>query len=238
MAHAIKVRCASEDHCGERKLLRSESMQVITCIAKTDSNLTKPTRSYGDETRVRILRAAEKLFGRDGFQGATTREIADEAKVNETTLFRHFRTRDELLRETILSVAISPEELIGPPASWKNDLPGELEQYVRKYYALLLKREALVRALVGEGRILPPAVRRACMEKMAPMRATLVDRLRTTRRAGCVRADVDLNCAVDMLRDAIHTGMLRTTAFGTSGYSVDTYLRTVVAVFLEGLRQS
>src|ERR1700732_4701686 len=118
-------------------------MQVATCIAKTDFDLTKRTRSYGDETRKRILRAAEKLFARDGFQGATTREIAGEAKVHETTLFRHFRTRDELLRETILSAAISPEELIGPPASWKNDLPGQLEQYVRKYYELLLEREAL-----------------------------------------------------------------------------------------------
>jgi AcrR family transcriptional regulator len=218
-------------------------MQVATCIAKTASNktvsnLAKRTRSYGDETRERILRAAEKLFARDGFQGATTREIACEAKVNETTLFRQFRTRDELLRETILHAAISPEELIGPPASWKNDLPGQLEQYVRKYYALLLKREALVRALVGEGRILPPAVRRACVEKMAPMRATLVDRLRAARKAGCVRPGVDLDCAADMLRDAVHTGMLRNTAYGTSGYSVDTYLKTIVAVFLEGLRKS
>ena len=213
-------------------------MQVVTCIGKTDSKLIKPTRSYGEETRERILIAAEKLFGRDGFQGATTREIAGEANVNETTLFRHFRTRDELLRETILNAAIAPEELIGPPASWKNDLPGQLEQYVQKYYALLLKREALVRVLVGEGRILPPAVRRACMEKMAPMRETLVDRLRAARRAGSVRADVDLNCAVDMLRDAVHTGMLRTTAYGTSGYSVESYLKTIVAVFLEGLRKS
>jgi AcrR family transcriptional regulator len=213
-------------------------MQVITCIGKTNSTLVKPTRSYGDETRERILRAAEKLFARDGFQGATTREIACEAKVNETTLFRHFRTRDELLRATIISAAIPPEELIGPPAAWRNDLPGQLEQYVRKYYALLLKREALVRALVGEGRILPPAVRRACMEKMAPMRATLVDRLRAARKAGCVRPGVDLDCAADMLRDAVHTGMLRNTAYGTSGYSVDAYLKTIVAVFVQGLTKS
>jgi hypothetical protein len=41
-----------------------------------------------------------------------------------------------------------------------------------------------------------------------------------------------------MLRDAVHTGMLRNTAYGTSGYSVDTYLKTIVAVFLEGLRKS
>jgi AcrR family transcriptional regulator len=212
-------------------------MQVNACIAKTYPNLTKRTRSYGDETRERILRAAEKLFSRDGFQCATTREIAREAQVNETTLFRQFRTREELLRETILSVSISPEELTGPQASWRNDLPGQLEQYVRKYYALLLKREALVRALVGEGRILPPAVRRVCLEKMAPMRATLADRLRVAQKAGWVRQDVDLNCAVDILRDAVHAGMLRHTTYGTSSYSVDTYLKTIVAVFIEGVRK-
>jgi AcrR family transcriptional regulator len=217
-------------------------MQVITCIArsepKPEPNLASRTRSYGDDTRQRILKAAEKVFSRDGFQGATTREIAREAQVNEVTLFRHFRTRDELLRETILCGAIAPEDLVGPRASWKSDLPGQLEQYVRKYYALLLEREALVRAVVGEGRILPPAVRQAVLEKMAPMRAILVDRLQAAQGAGCVRPDVDLDCAIDILRDAVHTGMLRHTAYGTSGYSVDTYLKTVVAIFIQGVRNS
>jgi hypothetical protein len=41
--------------------------------------------------------AAVRVFSRDGFQGATTREIAREAGVNEVTIFRHFRTREELL---------------------------------------------------------------------------------------------------------------------------------------------
>jgi predicted transcriptional regulator len=51
-------------------------------------------------TKKRILAAAELVFSRDGFQGATTREIARQAGVNEVTVFRHFRTRDELLRAT------------------------------------------------------------------------------------------------------------------------------------------
>ena len=50
-----------------------------------------------DLTRKRILTAAVRVFSRDGFQGATTREIAREAGVNEVTIFRHFRTREELL---------------------------------------------------------------------------------------------------------------------------------------------
>ncbi|MGA8477099.1 MAG: helix-turn-helix domain-containing protein [Chthoniobacterales bacterium] len=213
-------------------------MQVITCIDEPDPNLVRRTRSYGDLTRRRILEAAERVFSRDGFQGATTREIAREAQVNEVTLFRLFRTRDDLLRETILYRTIAPEELLNSKAAWKSDLPSQLEQYVRKYYALLLEREALVRAVVGEGRLLPPAVREAVLEKMAPMRAALIERLQTAQRVGCIRQDVDLGCAVDILRDTIHTGMLRHTMYGTGGYSVDTYLLTVVAIFIQGIRKS
>src|SRR5467141_2485506 len=94
-----------------------------------------------DLTKKRIFAAAELVFSRDGFQGATTREIAREAQVNEVTLYRHFRTRDELVRETILYRTIAPEDLVGPKAPWQSDLPGQLEQYVRKYYTALLDRE-------------------------------------------------------------------------------------------------
>jgi AcrR family transcriptional regulator len=47
-----------------------------------------------DLTKKRILAAAELVFSRDGFQGATTREIARQAGVNEVTLFRHFLPRN------------------------------------------------------------------------------------------------------------------------------------------------
>ena len=146
-------------------------------------------------------------------------------------------TRDELVRETILYRTIAPEDLVGPKAHWQNDLAGQLEQYVRKYYTALLDRESLVRAVVGEGRLLPPAVRQAVLEKMAPMRAALIERLHAAKKAGCIRPNVDLGCAVDILRDTVHTGMLRHTMYGPGDYSVDTYLRTVVAIFIQGVRK-
>jgi len=212
-------------------------MQVFTCIVKSNPNPSQRTRSYGDLTRQRILEAAERVFSRDGFQGATTREIAREAGVNEVTLFRHFRSRDDLLRETLLCRTIAPEDLVTPTSEWERDLPSQLEKYVRKYYSMLLEREALVRAVVGEGRILPPAVREVLAGKMAPVRAALIERLEAAQKAGYVKSDVDLGCAVDILRDTVHTGMLRHTMYGTGGYSVDTYLRTVVAIFIQGIHR-
>ena len=213
-------------------------MQVSTYIVNSNPNPTPRTRSYGELTRQRILEGAERVFSRDGFQGATTREIAREAGVNEVTLFRHFRSRDDLLRETILYRTMAPEELINSASDWERDLPGQLEAYIRKYYSMLLEREALVRAIVGEGRILPPSVRDVLLKKMAPVRTALIERLEAAKEAGYVNPEVDLGCAVDILRDTVHTGMLRHTMYGTGEYSVDTYLHTVVEIFLQGIRSA
>jgi AcrR family transcriptional regulator len=50
-----------------------------------------------DDTRQRILDAALKLFGTIGYTRATTRAIAEQAGVNEVTLFRHFGSKQNLL---------------------------------------------------------------------------------------------------------------------------------------------
>ena len=51
------------------------------------------------ETRSRILKAAERLFARQGFDGTTTRDLAREAGVAEGTLFRHFENKKAILVE-------------------------------------------------------------------------------------------------------------------------------------------
>ena len=49
------------------------------------------------ETRDRILKAALKLFARRGYDGTTTKELAEAAGVAEGTLFRHFETKKAIL---------------------------------------------------------------------------------------------------------------------------------------------
>ncbi|MGI0495321.1 TetR/AcrR family transcriptional regulator [Alkalinema pantanalense CENA528] len=51
------------------------------------------------ETRDRILKAALKLFARRGFDGTTTRDLAEAAGVAEGTLFRHFSHKKAILVE-------------------------------------------------------------------------------------------------------------------------------------------
>lgn len=51
------------------------------------------------ETQTRILKAARKLFARRGYDGTTTRDLAQEANVAEGTIFRHFENKKAILIE-------------------------------------------------------------------------------------------------------------------------------------------
>lgn len=48
-------------------------------------------------TRERILRAAADLFSRQGFAGTSTREIADDVGIAQPGLYRHFKSKDDIL---------------------------------------------------------------------------------------------------------------------------------------------
>jgi AcrR family transcriptional regulator len=58
---------------------------------------TSDSKTAPEDTRERILIAAREAIARKGKRGATTREIADAAGVNEATLFRHFGNKEALI---------------------------------------------------------------------------------------------------------------------------------------------
>lgn len=51
--------------------------------------------SSGDR-RQQIVEVATRLFARQGYEGTTTRQIAEAAEVNEAIIFRHFPTKEDL----------------------------------------------------------------------------------------------------------------------------------------------
>ncbi len=53
-------------------------------------------RFTAEDRKQQILQVATELFANRGYEGATTREIAKRAKVNEAIIFRHFPTKEDL----------------------------------------------------------------------------------------------------------------------------------------------
>ena len=57
--------------------------------------------SCGDETSARIIEAALTLFGEQGYEGASTREIAEMAGVNAPALNYYFKSKEGLYNACI-----------------------------------------------------------------------------------------------------------------------------------------
>ena len=61
----------------------------------------RQTRANGERTRVRILDAAELLFGARGFDGVSLRDITDGAGVTLALASYHFGTKENLFEEVV-----------------------------------------------------------------------------------------------------------------------------------------
>lgn len=58
-------------------------------------------RVSAQNRRHQILELATELFARQGYEGTTTRQLAERAGINEAIIFRHFPSKQELYWEVI-----------------------------------------------------------------------------------------------------------------------------------------
>ena len=64
----------------------------------------------GERRLASLLDAADQVFGKLGYHGATTNIIAAEAKVSPATLYRSFPNKDAIADELVTRYAIDLEE--------------------------------------------------------------------------------------------------------------------------------
>lgn len=100
------------------------------------------------ERRDELLRATARVYALHGYRGSTTRRIADEAGVNEITIFRQFGTKDALIHEAIATCGGS-----APPASLPEvptDPTTELQQWARQVQSHINANRSLIRRCMSE----------------------------------------------------------------------------------------
>ena len=73
-----------------------------------------PAAARGDMTRDAILTAAMTVFGRDGFQAASTRAIASLADTNQALIGYHFGNKERLYLTVFEHIASRIETVMGP----------------------------------------------------------------------------------------------------------------------------
>lgn len=190
------------------------------------------------EIRNRILAAAARVYAQYGFRGATTRLIANEAGVNEVTLFRTFGSKAKLL-QAMLQSQVTPT--MAPALSDNvSDPQAEITRWCTQVIDILRGHAHIIRKTIAEAEERPDAACAAC-EGPNSAGASLVVYVERLREEGLSDSDADVEVAVSMFMsamfgDALYRDVMPESfpqpAEGAPAKYVKTFLRAV------GLRAS
>lgn len=191
------------------------------------------------DTRQRLLDAAARIFARDGLAGATTRAIAQEARVNEVTLFRHFQTKDKLLAAVVgenFGAKTVPAASAAPAPTV--NLRAGLFELVGRYDSLLNANWPLVRTMLGEmhHHLSESHERQVFRAVFQPLKESVTRRIAAAQEVGEISRDQRADLLGDLLLGMVFTGVLRRNIPHLKiEYSAASYLTAAVDAFLEGV---
>ena len=148
------------------------------------------------ERREELLRAAARVYAKHGYRGSTTRRIADEAGVNEITIFRQFGTKDTLIHEAIASCGVSGPLLELPKVPV--DPHHELQKWAGALRSHICASRSLMRRCMSERDEHPQL---SASANRGPMRAAaeLQGYIGRLREHGFIQDDFDARAASAML---------------------------------------
>jgi AcrR family transcriptional regulator len=154
------------------------------------------------EVRGRIVRAAERLFSRNGFDGTTVDQIAEAADVAQKTFFNHFPAKHDLL---LLLARDRLERLYGELEETRKERAStarKLQLFFRRSAQHIEEEDRLARDVNLElRRWLSPESDRAG-EEATKLHSLIGDILRDGQTAGDVRDDLEVDFLAEMVLGA------------------------------------
>jgi AcrR family transcriptional regulator len=121
----VKKKLKSQGRVAVRLKTHAQPLQADRKPETKKKMIAAAPRKRGDDVRERVLQAALECFGRFGFEGTSTRAVADQAKVTHTLVLYHFQSKDQLwiatmenaLRPYIAAMKEAREQSKDAPAS-------------------------------------------------------------------------------------------------------------------------
>jgi AcrR family transcriptional regulator len=135
------------------------------------------------KTMQKLLDAGLDVFSKKGFDGASTKMVAQKAHVNEALLFRYFGDKEKFLTAIILNcIEASEKEFKDSPIL--EDLAADIRKYLFINYQQDLKNKAFIRTVIARS-LVDTKMRKRILEQV-PIRGTpqLFHRLQAHKKAG------------------------------------------------------
>ena len=109
---------------------------------------TGAARISSSNRREQILDVAMALFARQGFEGTTTREIAEAGRVNEAIIFRHFPTKEDLYWAVIEEQCRPGRSRTSGELQAQLQEQGDLRQFLVALAKQILQRDTMLTRLL------------------------------------------------------------------------------------------
>jgi AcrR family transcriptional regulator len=120
----------------------------------------------GEKTRRKLLSAAERLFGRDGFHATPVQEITREAGVGHGTFYLYFESKEGVFRELVRHLSHELRSAIRGSLSGLTDRVAVEEQGVRTFLEFVQGHRDLYR-IVLEAEVVAPEMHRWYYQRLA-----------------------------------------------------------------------
>ncbi len=186
-------------------------------------------RPRSNEAQQAILQAALDLVSSKGFRAITVDQIAAEAGVGKTTLYRRWPNKAALVMDALLQL-IGPQTDFPPSTRALNSLRKQLDlqaKFFRSKYGLL------IRSLLAEAQS-DEELARAFRERwIEPRRQGVIRTLKAAIKEGALRKNIDLETTTDMLYGPIYYRLL----LGTGAIDA-AFIDLLYMQFLAGHRAS
>ncbi|WP_051920373.1 TetR/AcrR family transcriptional regulator [Thermodesulfobacterium hydrogeniphilum] len=138
-------------------------------------------------TKKKIIEAALKLFSKKGYLGATTKEIAREAKVAEVTLFRYFPSKEALFEEVINTYSFFPKlKAILSEIQDKNYIEA-LKIIAQNFLNLLESKKDLIKIMHSEMQRYPDQIKKIYENVIDSTVNLLSDYFKSLQKEGILR---------------------------------------------------
>lgn len=172
-----------------------------TSLSKTpktqDKDPAKGKKRDRSASEAKLLKAAEDVFSKHGFKGATTRMIAKKAGINESLIGRYFDGKMGLLVaiiENYVLVEGAHPKLPYPP---QPSLTEEITAYARFKFERDCKKNFDFFRIVLSQAITDAKFAKRIREIMRPFfQPELEERLQKLKDAGKIRADTDVKMII------------------------------------------
>jgi TetR/AcrR family transcriptional regulator len=149
-------------------------------------------RKSSDERREEIIQAVLELAAEQGVKQVTTQAIADRVGIAQPTVFRHFKTRDAILRAALEWISKGLMAVLTPLLSGRGPADVRLRQLLTRQLQFISQRRGLPRLLFSERLHLEdPELKAVVVRIMESYRSRVSALLSEGVGQGCFRDDLD-----------------------------------------------